>query len=133
MQGNTWIWDVTTGNWMPGPASSTENFIRIGHSLLALLLAFVGGLWSRYLYGQGRRRERGAPQGVTRSELIRPYPCSGATAEPGPLVHGNLQRYPSAETSTVPARTASVSPPSARPVTAATNRTRTGRSRTSVK
>jgi hypothetical protein len=55
MQGNAWIWDLTTGNWVPGPASTTENFIRIGHSLLALLLAFVGGLWSRYLYGQGRR------------------------------------------------------------------------------
>jgi hypothetical protein len=54
MQGTAWIWDLTTGKWVPGPAGTTENFIHIGHSLLALLMAFVGGQLSRYLYGQGR-------------------------------------------------------------------------------
>ena len=34
---------LTTGKLLTGPFATTENFLRIGHSLLALLLAFVGG------------------------------------------------------------------------------------------
>ena len=49
------VWDLTTGKLLAGTFATTENFLRIGHSLLALVLAFVGGLLSRYLYGQGRR------------------------------------------------------------------------------
>ena len=30
------------------------NFVRIGHSLLALMAAFVGGLLSRHLYARNR-------------------------------------------------------------------------------
>jgi hypothetical protein len=48
------VWDVTTGKLLAGPNGSTENFIHIGHSLLALLLAFLGGHLSCYLYGRGR-------------------------------------------------------------------------------
>jgi hypothetical protein len=53
-QKNVWIWDATTGKLIPWPGGTTENFLRIGHSLLSLLLAFVGGRLSRCLYGQGR-------------------------------------------------------------------------------
>ena len=55
-QGGVWLWDATTGKPLAGPGGSTESFIRIGHSLLALALAFLGGHLSRYLWqtGQGR-------------------------------------------------------------------------------
>jgi hypothetical protein len=53
-QGDVWVWDTTTGRLLSGPNGSTEDFIRIGHSLLALLLAFSGGHLSRHLYEQGR-------------------------------------------------------------------------------
>jgi hypothetical protein len=49
-----WVWDTTTGRLLSGPNGSTENFIRIGHSLLALLLASAGGRLSRYLHDRGR-------------------------------------------------------------------------------
>lgn len=50
------VWDVRTGELLAGPFATTENFIRIGHSLLALVLAFLGGYLSRHLYrtGQGQ-------------------------------------------------------------------------------
>lgn len=56
-QGNVYrLWNATTGKLLAGQNGTTENFVRIGHSLLALLLAFVGGHLSRYLYriGQGQ-------------------------------------------------------------------------------
>jgi hypothetical protein len=43
------LWDVTTGRLLRGWGGTTESFIRIGHSLLALLAAWVGGLLSRRL------------------------------------------------------------------------------------
>jgi hypothetical protein len=43
-----------SGTWRVG---TTENLVRIGHSHLALVVAMVGGLLSRYLYG---KRLRGA-------------------------------------------------------------------------
>ena len=52
--GVVWLWDATTGRLLAGPGGTTENFLRIGHSLLTLVLAFVGGHLSRYLYGRGR-------------------------------------------------------------------------------
>jgi hypothetical protein len=47
------LWDTVTGRVLGGPGGSSENFQRIGHSLLALILAFAGGHLSRAL--QGRR------------------------------------------------------------------------------
>lgn len=61
MQGNIWLWDSTTGKLVPGPVGTTENFIRIGHSILALLMAFVGGHLSRHLYGRGREDRSNPP------------------------------------------------------------------------
>lgn len=43
----TWM---LTGKALSGPDSTTENFVRIGHSLLALVLAAVGGWLSRKLH-----------------------------------------------------------------------------------
>ncbi len=60
-QGVIRVWDVTTGKLLTGPFATTENFIRIGHSLLALLLAFVGGHLSRHLYSQGREDRSNPP------------------------------------------------------------------------
>jgi WD40 repeat protein len=53
-QGVVRLWDATTGKLLAGPNGTTENFLRIGHSLLALVLAFVGGHVSRHLYDLGR-------------------------------------------------------------------------------
>lgn len=54
MQGNVWVYDAASGKPLVGPAGTTENFIRIGHSLLALALAFIGGQLSRCLYHAGQ-------------------------------------------------------------------------------
>jgi hypothetical protein len=53
-QGGVWLWDTTTGKLLAGPGGTTHNFICIGHSLLALVLAFIGGHLSSHLYHQGR-------------------------------------------------------------------------------
>ena len=51
---NTWVdWNYTwqfTGVAPPGFGIVPENFVRIGHSLLALVLALVGSHLSRWLY-----------------------------------------------------------------------------------
>jgi hypothetical protein len=44
------IWDVATGKLLAGWGGTTENFVRIGHSLLALLAGWLGGLLSRRLW-----------------------------------------------------------------------------------
>jgi hypothetical protein len=54
-QGQLWIWDSAAGKLLSGWNSTSGNFIRIGHSLLALLVAWLGGQLSRALC-RGRRR-----------------------------------------------------------------------------
>lgn len=50
-QGNTVrLWDVATGRLLAGPNGTTEDFVKIGHSLLALVMAFLGAHLSRYLF-----------------------------------------------------------------------------------
>jgi hypothetical protein len=41
-------------NILMGSSGTTENFVRIGHALLALIVAFLGGLLSRYLHVKNR-------------------------------------------------------------------------------
>jgi hypothetical protein len=41
-----------TGAALPGPSGAPENFVRIGHSLLALIVALTGGRLSGWLYGK---------------------------------------------------------------------------------
>jgi hypothetical protein len=45
--------------WVRGSVGTTENFVRIGHSLLALVAAFVGGRLSCRLYAKERERVGG--------------------------------------------------------------------------
>jgi hypothetical protein len=53
-QGQVRIWDVTTGKLLSGWSGTTYNFIRIGHSLLALLAGWFGGQLSRRLWRSSR-------------------------------------------------------------------------------
>jgi hypothetical protein len=48
------LWNLATGRALAGPNGTSENFLRIGHSLLALVMAFLGAHLSRYLYASGR-------------------------------------------------------------------------------
>jgi hypothetical protein len=56
-QGVVRIWDTSTGRLLAG----LEDFVQIGHSLLALVLAFLGGHLSRCLHTGGR--DSGEPGG----------------------------------------------------------------------
>ena len=49
-QGQGWIRDVTYGTFLGGWGGTTENFMRIGHTLVALLAGWFGGYLSRRLY-----------------------------------------------------------------------------------
>jgi hypothetical protein len=68
-KGNGTFVDVTAGSGLNAaksfqtalaiaPGGSPENFVRIGHSLFALVLAFLGGHLSRYLGAHARPRDR---------------------------------------------------------------------------
>ncbi len=49
------ITSITSNGGSTGTASgTTENFVRIVHSLIALIAAILGGLLSRYLYFRNR-------------------------------------------------------------------------------
>ncbi len=52
---------TVTGNVVGTARGSTMNFIRTGHSLLALIAAILGGLLSRVLHAGNRERESGLP------------------------------------------------------------------------
>jgi hypothetical protein len=41
--GQVRLWDATTGKLLSGWSGTTENFVRIGHSLFALLVGWLGG------------------------------------------------------------------------------------------
>ena len=59
-QGHVRLWDVATGRLLGGWTGTTENFIRIGHSLFALLAGWFGGLLSRRLSRASRSPETAA-------------------------------------------------------------------------
>jgi hypothetical protein len=50
------LWDAASGKLLAGPYSSSKNFVRIGHSLWALLLGYLGGWLSRSLFTSSRAR-----------------------------------------------------------------------------
>jgi hypothetical protein len=52
--GTVRLWDATTGRLLGGWAGTTENFVRIGHSLLALIAGWLGGLLSRRIWQASR-------------------------------------------------------------------------------
>jgi hypothetical protein len=53
--GNGRLFFNSAGLWLTGSSGTPENFMRIGHSLLALIAAFVGGRLSGYLYARNRQ------------------------------------------------------------------------------
>jgi hypothetical protein len=58
-QGVIKVWNVSGGNLLGTWSGTTENFMRIGHSLFALIAAFVGGRLSGYLYAKDRQPAQG--------------------------------------------------------------------------
>ena len=57
------VWDTATGKILSGWGGTTENFIRTGHSLLALVAAWLGGHVSRRLSRGSRPPEASAAEG----------------------------------------------------------------------
>jgi hypothetical protein len=55
------VWNAATGALLGGSSGTSEAFLRIGHSLLALASAVAGGYLSRRLFG-------GAPGGPSRGQ-----------------------------------------------------------------
>jgi hypothetical protein len=56
-QGVVRLWDTATGKLLNGWSGTTENFVRIGHSLFALLVGWLGGQLSRRLCKASRHTE----------------------------------------------------------------------------
>jgi hypothetical protein len=52
-----WLGLVTTGKPLGGWSGTTENFVRIGHSLIALLVGWLGGKLCRRLCRTSRLSE----------------------------------------------------------------------------
>ena len=61
----------SAGLSLTGSIGTTENFVRIGHSLFALIAAFVGGQLSRHLYAKNREpvSRIGQSTGLTSNDL----------------------------------------------------------------
>ena len=55
------LWDVKTGRLLGGWAGTTENFVRIGHSLFALMAGWFGGMLSRRLWRASRATDASTP------------------------------------------------------------------------
>jgi FG-GAP-like repeat len=55
--GSNTAWFVKS---LVGSSGTTEHFVRIGHSLLALIAAFLGGLLSRYFFAKNREPVSGS-------------------------------------------------------------------------
>jgi hypothetical protein len=60
-QGQARVWDMTTGKLVGAWRVTTENFVRIGHSLVVLLAGWFGGLLSRRLYRASSATDASAP------------------------------------------------------------------------
>jgi hypothetical protein len=63
------FWSAGTGPLLAVPNGTTENFVRIGHSLIALIMAFFGGHLSRRLYARRGQDAGPSPTGVTATSL----------------------------------------------------------------
>jgi hypothetical protein len=70
------IWNVTTGRLLFNGSGTSENFLKIGHSLAALMIAFLGAHLSRYLRASGK-----SEAAVSEASPSRPIenPEAGAT------------------------------------------------------
>jgi hypothetical protein len=52
--GRVRIWDVATGRLVGGWGGTTEHFVRIGHTLFAVIVGWLGGLLSRHFHARHR-------------------------------------------------------------------------------
>jgi hypothetical protein len=72
------LWDVTTGKPLGGWNGTSENLVRIGHSIVALLAALLGGCVSRRLFGGQEAQASGsaatAPLGSPTGESRKDSP-----------------------------------------------------------
>jgi WD40 repeat protein len=66
--GTVRLWDAATGRLLAVSNGTSENFVRIGHSLLALVLAFLGGCISRWLHASG------PPERAQEADVLSPSP-----------------------------------------------------------
>jgi hypothetical protein len=55
------FWNTATGKLLAGAGGTSENFLRIGHSLLALVMPLGGGHVSGWLLERERRQQGGEP------------------------------------------------------------------------
>jgi hypothetical protein len=62
------IQDAATGKLIAGPGATSENLMRIGHTLLALLIALLGGRLSRTLYAGENTRHADTPPELSRKQ-----------------------------------------------------------------
>jgi len=62
------IQDAATGKLIAGPGASSEHLMRIGHTLLALLIALLGGRLSRTLHAGENRRQTDTPAERSRKQ-----------------------------------------------------------------
>ncbi len=60
---NVRVWDVSTGKPLSVASADPEGFRQVGHSLLALLIALVGGRVSLHLHESRERRPSEPPDG----------------------------------------------------------------------
>jgi hypothetical protein len=77
-QGHVGLWDAATGKLLGGWNSTTENFVRIGHCLIALVAGWFGGQLSRRLCRHPRAHGTSIPAGP----LIGPAACTGHDPAP---------------------------------------------------
>jgi hypothetical protein len=52
--GTSQLWNTATGQLVGGSGGTTESFLRIGHSIVALVLAYLGGHLSHWLFASRR-------------------------------------------------------------------------------
>jgi hypothetical protein len=53
------LMDMMTGKFLPATGGTSENFVRIGHLLIAFMLAVLGGQVSRFLYVRSHQAGHG--------------------------------------------------------------------------
>ena len=77
---NGWIVFNQPFKLLSGSGGTSENFMRIGHTLLALLIAFLGGRLSRALSAAGLRPRSDTPAEPARQQA---WSAPASSLEPG--------------------------------------------------
>ena len=85
------LWDVGTGRLLGGWSGTTENFVRIGHSLFALTVGWLGGQLSCRL-----RRASSTPEVLTAVGVEGTNSVTDIYSRPGKVLHSFSRLYPDA-------------------------------------